>query len=52
LPILAGLSTNTISKVLLAATSGGRLFALRVIPGLSLVVFAAWAGGFYGLITW
>jgi uncharacterized membrane protein (DUF4010 family) len=52
LPILAGLSTNTISKVLLAATSGGRLFALRVIPGLFLVVFAAWAGGFYGLITW
>jgi uncharacterized membrane protein (DUF4010 family) len=52
LPILAGLSTNTISKVLLAATSGGRLFAFRVIPGLFLVVFAAWAGGFYGLITW
>jgi uncharacterized membrane protein (DUF4010 family) len=52
LPILAGLSTNTISKVLLAATSGGRLYAFRVIPGLFLVAFSAWAGGFYGLITW
>jgi uncharacterized membrane protein (DUF4010 family) len=49
LPILAGLSTNTISKILLAITSGGRSFALRVIPGLIMVAFAAWAGAFYGL---
>ena len=26
LPILAGLSTNTISKIILAATAGGRAF--------------------------
>ena len=51
LPILAGLSTNTISKIILAATSGGRAFALRVIPGLLLVAGAAWVGGFYGLIA-
>jgi uncharacterized membrane protein (DUF4010 family) len=44
LPILAGLSTNTISKLVLASTSGGRSFAVRVIPGLMLVVLAAWAG--------
>lgn len=43
-PILAGLSTNTLSKILLACTSGGRSFALRVIPGLILVALAAWAG--------
>jgi uncharacterized membrane protein (DUF4010 family) len=50
LPILAGLSTNTISKLVLAVTSGGRSFAVRVIPGLILVVLAAWAGAFYALI--
>jgi hypothetical protein len=43
-PILAGLSTNTISKMFLAGTNGGRSFALRVIPGLIVVVLAAWAG--------
>ena len=44
LPILAGFSTNTISKMILAGTSGGRSFALRVIPGLIIVALAAWAG--------
>jgi uncharacterized membrane protein (DUF4010 family) len=43
-PILAGLTTNTISKIALAATSGGRAFAIRVIPGLIIVALAAWAG--------
>ncbi|UFZ07806.1 MgtC/SapB family protein [Bradyrhizobium ontarionense] len=47
LPILAGLSTNTLSKMLLAASSGGVSFAARVIPGLILVALAAWAGAFY-----
>ena len=50
LPILAGLSTNTISKLVLAGTSGGRSFAVRVIPGLLLVVLAAWAGALYALV--
>ena len=44
LPILTGLSTNTISKLVLAATSGGRSFTVRVIPGLILVALAAWVG--------
>jgi uncharacterized membrane protein (DUF4010 family) len=43
IPILAGLSTNTISKIIFAQISGGRSFALRVIPGLILVALAAWA---------
>jgi uncharacterized membrane protein (DUF4010 family) len=47
LPILASLSTNTISKIVLAASSGGLSFALRVIPGLIMVAFAAWAGALY-----
>ena len=46
----AGLSTNTISKLVLAGTSGGRSFAVRVIPGLILVVLAAWSGALYALI--
>jgi uncharacterized membrane protein (DUF4010 family) len=41
-PILAGLTTNTVTKLILAASSGGRAFAVRVIPGLILVVAAAW----------
>jgi len=44
LPILAGLSTNTISKMVLARISGRRSFALRVIPGLIVVALAAWVG--------
>ena len=43
-PILAGLSTNTISKMVLARTSGGGAFPVRVIPGLLVVALAAWAG--------
>ena len=43
-PILAGLSTNTMSKMVLAGISGGRSFALRVIPGLIVVALAAWVG--------
>ena len=46
-PILAGFSTNTISKIFLAGTSGGRSFALRVIPGLVVVALAAWSGALY-----
>jgi uncharacterized membrane protein (DUF4010 family) len=51
LPILAGLSTNTTTKMLLAGTTGGPSFALRVIPGLLLVALAAWAGAAYVLIS-
>ena len=43
-PILAAFSTNTISKIIFAWSSGSRSFALRLIPGLILVAGAAWAG--------
>jgi uncharacterized membrane protein (DUF4010 family) len=49
-PILAGLSTNTISKIFFAAASGGRPFAFRVIPALIVVAIAAWAGALHILI--
>jgi len=51
LPILAGLSTNTMSKMFLAGISGGRSFALRVIPGLIVVALAAWGGMLGPLIS-
>ncbi len=41
-PVLAAITTNTVTKVVLAVGSGGRQFALRVIPGLLLLVAAAW----------
>ena len=43
-PVLAAFSTNTISKIIFALSSGSRSFALRLIQGLILVASAAWAG--------
>lgn len=43
IPILTAFSTNTISKMIFARTSGGVSYAIRVVPGLVLVAFAAWA---------
>ena len=42
--VLVGLTTNSLSKAVIAATTGGRQFALAVIPGLILVLGAAWLG--------
>ncbi len=43
-PILAGLTTNTLSKVVFASVAGGRRFAAQVIPGLVLMIAGAWIG--------
>ncbi|MBI5264242.1 MAG: MgtC/SapB family protein [Bradyrhizobium sp.] len=48
IPILAAVSTNTVSKIIAAVASGGSQFAWRLIPGLVLVVAAAWAGVWLG----
>jgi uncharacterized membrane protein (DUF4010 family) len=48
--ILAGLTTNTLTKMVLAVTSGGRRFALQIIPGLILVLLGAWAGAIVPLM--
>lgn len=45
LPILAALTTNTISKMAVAISSGGR-YAMQIIPGLLVVIGAAWAAAF------
>ncbi|MGE5111315.1 MAG: MgtC/SapB family protein [Acidobacteriaceae bacterium] len=41
-PILAALTTNTVTKIVLAIMSGGRPFAIQVVPGLLLVIASAW----------
>ena len=46
IPVLAALTTNTVTKMVFAVTAGGRTFALYVIPGLLLMLVAAWAGAF------
>ena len=51
IPILAGFTTNTITKIVVAMTSGGRAFALRVAPGVVLVAAAAWAGALIGHVA-
>ncbi len=43
LPILIALSTNTITKLAMSV-AGGAAFVLCVVPGLLLVIGAAWAG--------
>ncbi|MCF8510626.1 MAG: DUF4010 domain-containing protein [Rhodobacteraceae bacterium] len=49
-PILAALTSNTVSKIIMAVTSGGWAFAVRVVPGLVLVALAAWFGAFSALL--
>jgi uncharacterized membrane protein (DUF4010 family) len=49
-PILAALTSNTLSKIIMAATGGGWAFALRVVPGLVLVALAAWVGTFAAVL--
>ena len=46
IPVLAAFTTNTVTKMVFAVTAGGRTFALYVIPGLLLMLAAAWAGAF------
>ena len=41
---LAALTTNTISKAVVAASLGKRRFAFDVWPGLALILVAAWGG--------
>ena len=43
-PCIAGLTSNTITKAVLAIIVGGRPFAWQVVPGLLLVIVTAWIG--------
>lgn len=42
--VLVGMTTNTISKIIVAVAAGTRSFALATVPGLLFVVGVAWAG--------
>ncbi len=44
IPILAGLTTNSLTKIALATASGSRAYAKRVVPCVILVLAAAWFG--------
>jgi hypothetical protein len=44
LSILVGLTSNTLSKAVLAVLPGEKAYALEIIPGLIIVIGAAWAG--------
>ncbi len=50
-PILLAMTTNTVTKITLAATSGDRHFAQQVIPGLLLTIAAAWLGGLQSVLN-
>lgn len=49
-PILLAFTTNACSKCVMAVVSGGWSFALKVIPGVVLMVVASWMPVFFGLI--
>jgi uncharacterized membrane protein (DUF4010 family) len=44
LAILTAFTTNTSTKLVLSMTSGGRDYALRLLPGHALTLAGAWAG--------
>jgi len=46
LPILVAFSLNAFTKAIVAFASGGRSFALQVLPSLVLQVMAVWLGWF------
>lgn len=49
-PVLAAFTTNSVTKVLIALAASDRGFAWQVIPGVLLMVAAAWLGA--GLASW
>jgi uncharacterized membrane protein (DUF4010 family) len=51
LAILLGFTTNTVTKAVVAWVSGGPKFAAGVVPGLLVMLIAAWAGAFASGLT-
>lgn len=49
LPLLMALTTNTLSKTVVAWTSGGPAYFWRVMPGLGVVLAALWGGAAFAL---
>lgn len=46
-PILAGLTTNSLMKVAVAFKSGGVSYAMRIVPGLALVMGVIWLSAWF-----
>lgn len=44
IPILLGLTTNTVTKAIVAFNAGGLAYASKIVPGLVLMVSATWLG--------
>lgn len=44
IPVMIGLSANTLMKAIFSASLGSRTYAAEVIPGLALGLLAAWLG--------
>jgi uncharacterized membrane protein (DUF4010 family) len=44
LAVLAAFTTNTVTKIVLSWTAGGRDYARRLLPGHSLMLAGAWGG--------
>jgi uncharacterized membrane protein (DUF4010 family) len=47
-PILLGLTTNAVTKAVVAFQAGGAAYAGKIIPGLVLMVSASWLGFWWG----
>jgi uncharacterized membrane protein (DUF4010 family) len=43
-PILLGLTTNAVTKAVVAFQAGGPAYANKIVPGLVLMVSASWLG--------
>jgi uncharacterized membrane protein (DUF4010 family) len=43
-PILVGLTTNAVTKSVVAFNAGGMAFASKIVPGLVLMIGATWLG--------
>lgn len=44
LPILFGLTANTLTKCFVASGAGGSVYARKIIPGLVVMIIAVWVG--------
>ncbi len=44
LPVLLGLTTNAVTKAIVASQAGGIAYASKIVPGLVLMVSATWLG--------
>ncbi len=49
IPIVVGLTTNTITKAIVAFNSGGKAYAFQVVPGLVAMMAAVWVGAWLTL---